>query len=155
MTEEGDPPLGNPVTPDVHAMTTGSGLGSVTLDPNLITTDTGVLADMNTAGTAPGHSIGPPIAAHHAIGAPACTATTETFPTTDHLLTAISPKMIADLDIAPDTANTNQPKDHQQQHRHHLRNMKIGNKNINKSPLTIHPQNITAQMKVKLTLRMI
>ena len=43
--------------------------------------------------------------------------------------------MTADLDIAPDTANTNQPEDQQQQHRHHLGNMKIRNKNINKSPL--------------------
>ena len=155
MTGEGDPPLGNSVTPDVHAMTTGTGLDSVALDPDLVTTDTGVTANMNTAGTTPGHSIGLPIAAHHVIGAPAYTASAETLPIIDHLLAAIYPEMIADLDIAPDTTNTNQPEDHQQQHRHHLENMKIRNKNIDKSPLTIHPWNITAQTTVKLTLRMI
>ena len=136
-------------------MTTGTGLDSVALDPDLKTMGAGVTADMNTAGTTPGHSIGLPIAAHHIIGAPAHTATAETLPTIDHLLAAISPEMIADLNIAPDTANTNQPKDHQQQHKHHRENMKISNKNINKSPLTIHPRNITAQTTVKPTLRMI
>ena len=151
MTGEGDHPLGNPVTPDIHAMTTGTGLDSAALDPDLITMDTGVTADMNTAGTAPGHSIGLPATAHHIIGAPAHTTTTKTLPTIDHLLTAIPPEMTADLNIAPDTANTNQPKDHQQQHRHHLRNMMIRNKNINKSPLMILPQNITAKTKVKPT----
>ena len=155
MTGEGDPPLGYPVTPDIHAMTTGTGLDSVTLNPDLKTTDTGVTADMNTAGTTPGHSIGLPTTAHHVIGTPAHTATVAILPIIDHLLTTIPPEMTADLDIAPDTTNTNQPKDHQQQHRHHLRNMKIRNKNINKSPLMILPQNITAQTKVKLTLRMI
>ena len=155
MTEEGDPPLGVQITPDIHAMTTGTGLDSVALNPNLVTMDTGVTADMNTTGTAPGHSIGLPTTAHHIIGAPAHTATTETLPTIDHLLAAIPPKMTADLAIAPDTPNTNQPKDHHHQHRHHLRNMRIRNKNINKSPLMIHPRNITAQMTVKPTLRMI
>ena len=97
MTGEGDPPLGNLVTPDVHAMTTGTGLDSVALDPDLITMDTGVTADMNTAGTAPGHSIGLPATAHHVIGAPAHTTTAETLPTIDHLLATIPPEMTADL----------------------------------------------------------
>ena len=123
MTGEGDPPLGNPVTPDIHAMTTGTGLDSVTLDPDLITMDTGVTANMNTAGITLGHSIGPPTTAHCITGAPAQTTTADTLPTIDHLLAAIPPKMIADLAIAPDTTNTNQPEDHHQQHRHHLGNM--------------------------------
>ena len=134
-------------------MTTEIGLDSVTLSTDLVTTDTGVIADMTTAGITPDPSIDLPVTAPHVTGAPAHTTTTETLPTTDLLLTATPPEITADLDIAPDNANTNQPKDHDEQHRHHLRKTK--NKNINRSPLTIHPQNITAQMKVKLTLRMI
>ena len=38
MTEVGDLPLDAPATPDVHAMTTGTDLDSVALDPNPITT---------------------------------------------------------------------------------------------------------------------
>ena len=155
MTGEGDPPLGNPVTPDIHTTTTGIDLGSVAPNPDLVTTDIGVTAAMNTAGTTPGHSIGLPAVAYCIIGAPVHTATTEILPTVDHLLTTISPKMIADPDIAPDTANTNQPEDHHQQHRYHLGNIKIRNKSINKSPLMILLRNIIAQTKVKLTLRMI
>ena len=48
MTGEGDPPLDDPVTPDVHATTTGIDLGSVAPDPTLITMDIGVTATMNT-----------------------------------------------------------------------------------------------------------
>ena len=136
-------------------MTTGIDLGSVAPDPTLITTDIGVTAAMDTAGTAPGHSIGLPAAAYCIIGAPVHTATAEILPTVDHLLAAIFPEMTADPDIAPDTTNTNQPEDHQQQHRHHLGNMKIRNKSINRSPLMILLQNIIAQTKVKLTPRII
>ena len=110
---------------------------------------------MNTAGTVPAHSMGLPATAYPVIGAPVYTTTTEILPTVDHLLTAIFPKMTADADIAPDTTNTNQPEDHQQQHRHHLGNMRIRNKSINRSPLMILLWNIIAQMKVKPTPRMI
>ena len=154
MTGEGDPPLGDPVTPDIHATTTGIDLGPVAPDPALVTMDIGVTAAMNTARTTPGHSIGLPTTAYHIIGAPVHTTTTEILPTVDHLPTAIFPMMTADPDIALDTTNTNQPKDHQQQHRHHLGNMKIRNKSINKSPLTILLRNIIAQTRVKPTLRM-
>ena len=109
---------------------------------------------MNTAGTAQDPSIDLPIAAPHVIGAPVHIATAETLHTPD-LLAAIPPEMTADLDITPNTANTNQPKDHQQQHKHHLKNMKTRNKNIYKLSLIIHHQTITVQMKVKATLRMI
>ena len=128
MTGVGDPPLGNPVTLDIHAMTIGIGLDSVTLDPDLVTTGTGVIADMTTAGTTPDPSIDLPVTAPHVTGAPAHTATTETLPTADLLPAATPPETTADLDIASDNANTNQPEDHQQQHRHHLRNMKTRNK---------------------------
>ena len=155
MTGVGDPPLGNPVTPDIHAMTTGIGLDSVALGPNLMTTDTGVIADMTTTGTAPVPSTDLPIVAPHVTGAPVHIATAETLPTADLLLTTTPPGIIAGPDIAPDNANTNQPEDQQQQHRHHLKNMKTRNKDITKSQLMTNHQNITAQMKVKPTLKMI
>ena len=79
------------------------------------------------------------------IGAPVHIATKETLPTPD-LLTKIHPGTTADLNIAPNTTNTNQPEDHQQQHKHQLKNMKTRNKNINKSSLMIHHQTITVQM---------
>ena len=154
MTGVGDPPLGDLVTPDIHAMTTGIGLDSVALSPNLVTTDTGVIANMTTTGTAPVPSTGLSITAPHITGAPVHTATAGTLPTADLLPTATPPETTADLDIAPDNASTNKPEDHQQ-HRHHLANMKTGNRSINRSPLMIHPQNITAQTTVKLTLKMI
>ena len=134
---------------------TGTGPDSATLNPVLVTTVVGAIADMDTAGTIQDPSIDLPLAAPYIIEAPVYTATAETFPTADLLLTIISPEMTADLDIAPDNANTGQPKDHHQQHRHHLRNMKTRNKNINKSSLMIHHQNITVQMKVKVTWRII
>ena len=109
---------------------------------------------MSIAGTAQDPSTDLPITASHVIGAPVHIATAETLPTPD-LLTAIPPEMTADLNITLNTTNTNQPKDHQQQHEHHLGNMKTRSKNINKSSLMIHHQTITVQMKVKVTQRMI
>ena len=85
---------------------------------------------MNTAGTIQDPSIDLPVIAPHVIRAPAHIATAETLSTAD-LLATTPPEMTADLDITPNTANTNQPEDHQQQHRHHLGNMKTGNKNKN------------------------
>ena len=155
MTAVGDPPLGNPVTLDTHTRTTGIGLDSVALNPNLMTTDTGVIAHMTTVGTIPDPSIDLPVTAPHITGAPVHTATTETLPTADLLPAITPPETTANLDITPDNATTNQPEDHPQQHRHHLKNMKTRNKNINKSQLLTHHWNITAQMKVKLTPRMI
>ena len=155
MTGVGDPPLGDLVTPDIHAMTTGIGLDSVAHDPDSVTTDTEVIANMTTTGTTPVPSTDLPIAAPCVTGSPVYTTTTGTLPTADLLFTTTPPKMTAGLNIAPDDANTNKPKDHQQQHRHHLTTMKTRNRNINRLPLTIHPQNITAQMKVRLTPKMI
>ena len=109
---------------------------------------------MNTTGTTQDPSIDLPITAPCIIGAPVHIATTETLPTPD-LLATIPPEMTADPNITPNTANTNQPEDQQQQHKHHLGNMKTGNKNINKSSLMIHQQTITVQMTVKVTWRMI
>ena len=135
-------------------MTTGTGPDSATLNPVLATTVIETIADISTAGTTQDPSIDLPIAAPCIIGAPVHIATTETLPTPD-LLTAIPQETTADLGITPNTANTDQPEDHQQQHEHHLEDMKTRNKNINKLSLTIHHQTITAQMKVKVTQRMI
>ena len=150
----GDPPLGDPVIADICTMTTGTGPDSATLDPILATTVIEAIANMSTTGTTQDPSIDLPIAAPHIIGDPVHIATTETVPTPD-LLAIIPPEMTGDLGITPNTTNTNQPEDHQQQHKHHLKNMKTGNKNINKLSLMIHHQTITVQMKVKATQRMI
>ena len=69
---------------------------------------------MSTTGTAQDPSIDLPITAPHIIGAPVHITTAETLPTPD-LLAAIPPEMTADLGITPNTTNTNQPEDHQQQ----------------------------------------
>ena len=136
-------------------MTKGIGLDSVAHGPNPATTGTGVIAVMTTAGTAPVPSTDPPVTAPPITGAPVHTATVETLPTADLLLAITPPKTTADLSTAPDNASTNLSKDHQMQHRHHLLNMKTGDRNINRSLLMIHPQNIIVQMTVKLTLKMI
>ena len=120
-----------------------------------MTTDTGVIADMTITETTPAPFTDLPIAASCVTEAPVHTATTGTLPTADLLLTATPPKMTADPDITPDIASTNQPEDHWQQHRHHLANMRTGNRNINRLLLMIHLWNITAQTTVKLTLKMI
>ena len=100
MSEVEDPPLGTPATQDAHAMTTGTGLDTVALDPNCITIDIEVTANMNTTETVPGHSTDPPIAATLTIGAPAHTATKEIHLTENVLLTTTPLEMTADLDIA-------------------------------------------------------
>ena len=149
MTEVEDPPLGTPVTLDIHAMTTGTGLDTVALNPDCITTDIGVTANMNTAETIPDHSTDPP----HVIGAPVHIATKETCPTENLHLTAIPLEMTEDLDIAQRDTNTNRPVDPHLHHRHHHGDM--GTRGINKLPSMTHHQNTTAQMKVKAIWRMI
>ena len=135
-------------------MTTGTGPDSAALNPALKTTVIEAVADMSTAGTTQDPSIDLPVTAPHIIGAPVHIATAETLPTPD-LLATIPPEMTADLSITPNTANTNQLEDHQQQHKHHLKNTKTRNRNINKLSLMIHHQTITVQMKVKATQMMI
>ena len=111
MTGEGDPPLGNPATPDIHAMNTGTDLDSVTLDPNPVTSAIGVVATMTLIGVDPDHSTDLPIATSYMIEAPVPTATIATHPTADLPLTGIPPKMTADLDIDLENNTTNWPKD--------------------------------------------
>ena len=150
----GDPPLGNPVTPDVSATPTGTGPGSAALDPILATTVIEAIANMSITGTTQDPSIDLPIAASHVIEAPVHIATAETLPTPD-LLATTPPGMTADPGITPNIANTNQPKAHHLQHEHHLETMKTRDKNLNKFPLMILSQTITVWMKLKATQRMI
>ena len=135
-------------------MTTGTGPGSAALDPILATTVIEAIADMSTTGTAQDPTIDLPITAPCVIGVPVHITTAGTLPTPD-LLATTPPGMTADPGITPNITNTNQPKDHYQQHEHHLKNAKTRDRNINKFPSTILPQTITVWMKVKVTQRMI
>ena len=62
MTRVGDLPLDVTVTPDVHAMTAGTDLDSVTPNPTPITTAIGVVAVRTLAEVTPDHSTDLPIA---------------------------------------------------------------------------------------------
>ena len=106
-------------------MTKGTGLDTVALNPNHITIDIEVTADMDTAETAPDHSADPPIAATLTTGVPAHTTIEEIHLTENLLLTATPPKMTVDLDIAQRDTTTNQPRDLQLHHRHHPGDMGI------------------------------
>ena len=153
MTGEGDPPLGNPVTPDIHAMNTGTDLDSVTLDPDPITTTIGVVAAMTLIGVEPDHSTDLPITTSHVIEAPVPTAAVTTHPTADLPLTGIPPEMTADLDIDLENNTTNWPKDLHPLHTLHPGNLRTGN--INRSQSTTHHQNTIAQMTMTATPMMI
>ena len=109
---------------------------------------------MSTAGTAQDPPIDIPVAAPHAIEAPAHIAIVETLHTEDLLATTLL-GMTTDPGITPNTTTTNQPEDHLQQHRHHPENMRTRDRNLNKFPLMILSQIITVRRKVKATQRMI
>ena len=73
--------------------------------------------------------------------------------TADLHLIGILPEMTADLNISPGSNTTDQPEDSHPPHRHHLGNIRIGD--TSKSPLMTHHQNITSQMTMTVTQRMI
>ena len=135
-------------------MTTGTGPGSAAPAPILAITVIEAVADMSTTGTTQDPPIDIPIAAPHTIEAPAHIAIVETLPTPD-LLAATLPGTTADPGITPNAATTNQPKDHHQQHRHHPKNMRTRDRNLNKFPLKILSQINTVRRKVKVTQKMI
>ena len=135
-------------------MTTGTGPGSAAPAPILAITVIKAVANMRTTGTTQDPPIDIPITAPHTIEAPAHIAIVETLPTPD-LLAITLPGMTADPDITPNTTTTNQPEDHLQQHRHHPKNTRTRDRNLNKFPLMILSQIITVQRKVKATQRMI
>ena len=73
-----DPPLGIITTPDIPAVLTKIGTGSVVPDPTHITMDIGVAAIMTPAGATPDHSTDLHIITTHATEAQVHTATTVT-----------------------------------------------------------------------------
>ena len=81
MTEVGDLPLDTPATPDVHAMTTGTDLDSVALNPNPVTTAIGVVATRTLIEVTPDHSTDLPITTSHMTEAPVPTAAIMIHPT--------------------------------------------------------------------------
>ena len=153
MTGVDDPPLDIIVTTDAHTMIIRIDPDSVTPDLAPVTTDTGVVATRNPIEVAPDHSIDLPITVSHDTKALVPTTTATTHLTADLPLIGIHPKMIADLDINPGSNTTDQPKDPHPPHRHYLGNIRI--RDTSKSPLTTHHQNITAQMTMTVTRRMI
>ena len=153
MTGVGDLPLDITVTPDAHAMTTGTDLNSVALVPDPITTAIGVVAARTLIEAIPDHSTDLPITTSHVTGALVLTAAIVTHLTEDLHPIGTLPEMIADLDIGPGNNITNQTKDLHQLHKHHLGNTRT--KGTNKSQLTTHCQSTTAQMTMKATQMMI
>ena len=153
MTGVDDPPLDITVTPDTHAMFTGTDLDSVVPNLTHVTTDTGIVVTRTLIEVTPDHSIDLPIAVFHVTEALVLTATAVTCLTTDLHLIGIPPKMTADLDINPGDNTTDQPRDLHPLHRHHLGNIRT--RDTNRSQLMTHCQSTTAQMTMKLTQMMI
>ena len=153
MTGVGDLPLDITATPDTHVMTTGTDLDSVTLDPDPITTAIGVVATRTLIEGAPDHSTDLPVATSHMTEAPVPTAAVAIHLTADPHLTGTLPKMTADLDIGPGNHMTNQTEVLHPLHRHCLGNTRT--KDTNKSQLTTHRQNTTAQMTMTATQMML
>ena len=153
MTGVEDPPLGITVTPDAHTMTPGTDLDSVAPNLTPVTTAIGVVATRTPIEVTPDHSTDLPIVASHMKGALVPTAAIATHLTADLHLIGILPEMTADLDIDPGNNTTNQPEDLHPLHRHHLGNIRT--RDTNKSQLTTHHQNTTAQMTMTATQMMI
>ena len=97
-------------TPNTHAMTTGTDLDLVTLNPNPVTTAIGVVATRTLTEVAPDHSTDLPLTTSHVTGAPVPTATIMIHLTKDLHLIGILPGMTADLDIGPGNNITNQDR---------------------------------------------
>ena len=149
MTEVGDLPLEAPATPDIHTMTTGTDLGSVTLDPSPITTAIGVVATMTPIEVAPDHSTDLPIKTSHVTEAPVPTTTIMIHLTADPHLTGTLPEMTADPNIGAGNIITNQTKDLHPLHGHHPGNTRTAG--TNKSKSTTHHQNTIGQMTMMVS----
>ena len=153
MTGVADLPLDITATPDAHAMTIGTDLVSVTLNPNPVTTAIGVVAARILIEVTPDHSTDLPITTSHMTEAPVPTAAIVIHLTADPHLTGTLPEMTANLDIGPGNHITNQTEVLHPLHRHHHGNTRT--KDTNKSQLTTHHQNTTAQMTITVTQMMI
>ena len=148
-----DLPLDTSATPDIHAMTPGTDLDSVALNPNTITTAIGVVATKALLEVTSDHSTDLPVTTSHMTEAPVPTATIAIHPMADPSLTETLPKMTAGLDIGPGNIITNLTKDLHPLHGHHLGNTRT--KDTNKSQLMTHHRNTTVQMTMTATPMMI
>ena len=153
MTEVGDLPRDVPATPGAHAMTTGTDLDSVTLDPDLVTTAIGVAATKTLIKVTPDHSTDLPATTSHMTEAQVPTTAIMIHPTADPHLTGTLPKMTADLAIGPGNIITNQTEDLHPLHGHHPGNTRT--EDTNKSQSTTCHLNTTAQMTMTVTPMMI
>ena len=129
MTGVGDLPLDITATPDAHAMTTGTDLDSVALDPDPVTTAIGVVAARILIEVAPYHSTDLPIATSHVTEAPVPTTAITIHLTADPHLTGTLPTMTADLDIGAGNHITNQTEVLHPLHGHHLGNTRTKDTN--------------------------
>ena len=152
-TGVGDLPLDVTVTPDTHAMTSGTDPDSVALNSNPVTTAIGVVATRTLIEVASDNSTDLPITTSHMTEAPVPTAAVMIHLTADPHLIGTLPKMTADPDIGPGNHITSQTKVLHPFHRHHLGNTRT--KDTNKSQLMTHHQNTTAQMTMTATQMMI
>ena len=141
-------------TPGITTMTIGIGTYSVDLDLTHITLDIGVTVTVILAEVALDPFTGPHTVAHHATGAPAHTATTETHHIADPHHAGISPKMTVDPEHTnPTNTITNPQKDHLPVHNQHPGSPRIGS--TNRLQLMIHHQIIIALMNRTAIQRMI
>ena len=148
------PHLGTVAT--TGAPTTIIKMDTGTVIPDLLHTipNIGVQAVMTLIGVTPDHFIDLHDVAPPTTGTQACTATTGIHHTADLHPTDIFPGMITDPDNTNPTDNiTNQHKDLPQVLKQHLGNART--EDTSWSPLTIHPQNTTAQMIKIVPQRMI
>ena len=147
MTEVGGLPLDAPATPDAHAMTAGTDLDSVTLDPDPIATAVGVAAAKTLIEVTPDHSTDLPTSPSHMTEAQVTTTAIMIHPIADPHLTGTLPEMTADLAIGPGNIITNPL------HRHHLGNTRT--EDTNKSQSMTHHWNNIAQTTMTVTLMVI
>ena len=146
-------PLGIIVIPDTPTMIIKIGPGLVIPDPAHITMDIGVAAIMTPIEAAPGYPTDLHDVVPYTTEAQAHTATAVTCHTTDLHPVVIFPEMTTDLNTNSTNNITNQYKDLLHAHKQHHGNIKT--EDTNRSQLTIHHPNTTAQMIKTVTLRMI
>ena len=140
-----DPHLGIIATTDVPTMIMETGTSPVIPDHTHKILDTGVPVAMTPAGIIPGHFKDLHIIAPHATEAQVHTTTAMAHHITGPHLAEIFPEMTVDINNAnPTNIITNQHKDPLQAHIQHLGNIRT--EDTNRSQLTIHPQNTTAQL---------
>ena len=144
---------GCPTTPDIHAMTTGTDLDSVTLNLNPVSTAIGVVVARTLIEVTSDYFTDLPVTTSYMTEAPVPTATVVIHPTTDPHPTGTLPVMTADLNIGPGNIITNQTEDPHPLYRHHPGSTRT--KDTNKSQSMTHHQNTIAQMTMTVTPMMI